>query len=136
MILRRLAGGGESYGAVIRGPAYVPLWLAQLVSSFGDTLHYIALDIPVYELTGQGAAAAVLVAVEVVPILLLAPVAGVIIDRFSRKAVLHRPDEAIAAQHRARWTARRRMSRRIGNAPVAPFVASHRIASISTGDPI
>ena len=88
MILRRLAGVSESYGAVIRSPAYAPLWLAQLVSSFGDTLHYIALLLLVYELTGQGAAVAVLVAAEVVPILPLAPVAGVIIDRFSRKAVL------------------------------------------------
>ena len=88
MILRRLATVGQSYDAVVRSPAYFPLWLAQLVSSFGDTLHYIALVVLVYELTGQGAAVAVLVAAEVAPILLLAPIAGVIIDRFSRKAVL------------------------------------------------
>ncbi len=97
MIGRRLANVGRSYRAVIQSPAYFPLWLAQLVSSFGDTLHYIALVILVYELTGQGAAVAVLVAAEVVPILLLAPVAGVVIDRFSRKAVLIGADLGRAA---------------------------------------
>jgi hypothetical protein len=44
-------------------------WLGQLASSFGDTLHYIALVILVYQLTGQGIAVAGLVAAEVVPVL-------------------------------------------------------------------
>lgn len=39
-------------------------------------------------LTGQGAAVALLVAAEILPVLLLGPVAGVVIDRFPRKAVL------------------------------------------------
>lgn len=77
-----------SYSAVIRSPSYFPLWLSQLISNFGDTLHYIALVVLVYQLTGQGIAVAGLVAAEIVPVLLLGPVAGVIIDRFSRKAVL------------------------------------------------
>lgn len=51
-------------------------------------MHYIALVVLVFQLTGQGLAVAGLVAAEVVPVLLLAPVAGVIIDRFSRKAML------------------------------------------------
>jgi MFS family permease len=42
----------------------------------------------VFQLTGQGVAVAALVAAEVIPVLLLGPVAGVLIDRFSRKAVL------------------------------------------------
>lgn len=77
-----------AYGRVARSPSYSPLWLGQLVSSFGDTLHYIALVILVLQLTGQGLAVAALVAAEVVPTLLLGPVAGVVIDRFSRKTVL------------------------------------------------
>src|SRR5439155_19096873 len=52
------------------------------------TLHYIALVVLVFQLTGQGLAVAGLVAAEVVPVLVLGPVAGVVIDRFSRKAVL------------------------------------------------
>lgn len=97
MILRRLTDVAGSYREVIRSPSYFPLWLSQLVSSFGDTLHYIALVVLVYQLTGQGAAVAVLVAAEIIPVLLLAPVAGVVIDRFSRKAVLIGADLARAA---------------------------------------
>lgn len=88
MIKHRLGQTVRSYADVARSPSYFPLWLSQLVSSFGDTLHYIALVVLVYQLTGQGTAVAVLVAAEVVPVLLLGPVAGVVIDRFSRKGVL------------------------------------------------
>ncbi len=87
----------RSYAGVARSPSYFPLWLSQLVSSFGDTLHYIALVVLVYQLTGQGAAVAVLVAAEVVPVLILGPFAGVIIDRFDRKAVLIGADLVRAA---------------------------------------
>src|SRR5712691_11475901 len=84
----RLGGVATSYGAVISSRRYFPLWLGQLVSNFGDSLHYIALVVLVFQLTGQGLAVAGLVAAEIVPVLLLAPIAGVIIDRFSRKSVL------------------------------------------------
>lgn len=84
----RLIGVLRAYGSVARSPRYFPLWFGQLISNFGDTLHYIALVVLVYRLSGQGAAVAVLVAAEAVPVLLLGPVAGVIIDRFSRKGVL------------------------------------------------
>ncbi|MGI8477180.1 MAG: MFS transporter, partial [Thermomicrobiales bacterium] len=78
----------RSYAGVVRGRSYFPLWLSQLVSNFGDTLPYIALVVLVFQITGRGAAVAVLVAAEIVPILLLGPLAGVVIDRFSRKGVL------------------------------------------------
>ncbi len=77
-----------AYGNVVRSRTYFPLWLGQLLSSFGDTLHYIALVVLVFRLTGQGLAVAGVVAAEVVPTLLLGPIAGVVIDRFSRKTVL------------------------------------------------
>src|SRR4051812_15322663 len=88
MGLDRFRRGAGAYGDVVRSRSYFPLWLGQLLSSFGDTLHYIALVVLVFQLTGQGIAVAGLAAVEVVPILLLGPVAGVVIDRLSRKAVL------------------------------------------------
>ena len=83
--LRDVAG---NYYRVIRSPSYSPLWLAQLLSSFGDTLHYVAVVVLVYQISGQGMAVAALVAAEVVPVLLLGPLAGVVIDRYSRKGVL------------------------------------------------
>ena len=93
----RLGGVLRSYAGVARSPSYFPLWLGQLVSNFGDTLHYIALVVLVYNLTGRGAAVAALVAAEIVPALLLAPLAGVVIDRFSRKGVLIASDLVRAA---------------------------------------
>jgi MFS family permease len=87
-VTARLRSVGKDYGQVVRSPSYFPLWLAQLLSGFGDTLHYIALVVLVYQLTGEGTAVAVLVAAEILPVLLLAPIAGVVIDRFSRKRVL------------------------------------------------
>src|SRR5437879_13419160 len=93
----RLGKVATSYGAVISSRRYFPLWLGQLVSNFGDTLHYIALVVLVFQLTGQGLAVAGVVAAEGLPVLLLGPVAGVIIDRFSRKALLIGADLARAA---------------------------------------
>ena len=87
-MVERLAGATRAYARVATSPTYFPLWLGQLISNFGDTLHYIALVVLVFRLTGQGLAVAGLVAAEVVPVLVLGPVAGVVIDRFSRKAVL------------------------------------------------
>lgn len=87
-IQTRLADVLRSYARVARSPSYFPLWLGQLLSSFGDTLHYIALVVLVFELTGRGVAVAILVAAEIVPTLVLGPLAGVVIDRFSRKGVL------------------------------------------------
>jgi MFS family permease len=96
-IIQRLGGVAQSYANVARSPTYFPLWLGQLISSFGDTLHYIALVVLVFELTGRGVAVAALVAAEIVPVLLLGPIAGVIIDRFSRKGVLIASDLVRAA---------------------------------------
>lgn len=87
-IAGRLGRVGGAYGSVVRSRRYFPLWLGQLISNFGDTLHYIALVVLVFQITGRGVAVAGLVAAEVIPVLLLGPVAGVIIDRFSRKRVL------------------------------------------------
>ncbi len=86
--MKRIRAVTASYVDVVRAPSYFPLWLAQLISAFGDTLHYIALVVLVFQLTGRGVAVAGLVAAEIIPVLLLGPVAGVVIDRFSRKGVL------------------------------------------------
>lgn len=81
-----------AYGDIVRSRRYFPLWLGQLISNFGDTLHYIALVVLVFQFTGRGVAVAGLVASEIIPVLVLGPVAGVIIDRFSRKRVLMAAD--------------------------------------------
>lgn len=59
-------------------------------------MNYVALVVLVFRLSGSGLAVSITVALEVVPVLLLAPVAGVIIDRFPRKAILIASDLARA----------------------------------------
>ncbi len=86
----------RQYSRIIGSRAYFPLWLGQLVSNFGDTLNYVALIVLVYRLSGSGLAVSVTVALEVIPVLLLAPIAGVVIDRFPRKAILITSDLARA----------------------------------------
>ncbi|MBF6614569.1 MAG: MFS transporter [Chloroflexi bacterium] len=87
----------RQYGKIIASRSYFPLWLGQLVSNFGDTLNYIALVVLVFRLSGSGLAVSVTVLFEIVPLLLLAPVAGVVIDRFPRKAILVASDLTRAA---------------------------------------
>ena len=67
----------RAYGNVIPSPSYFPLWVGQFLSSFGDTLHYIALVVLVFQLTGQGLAVAGVAVAEIVPVLLLGLVDGV-----------------------------------------------------------
>jgi predicted MFS family arabinose efflux permease len=55
-LAQRLGGVFGAYADVIRSRRYFPLWLGQLLSSFGDTLHYIALVVLVFRLSGQGLA--------------------------------------------------------------------------------
>lgn len=64
------------------------LWLATLVSSLGDWLGMVALNLFVFNLTGSATALAGLLAVQAVPALLLGPLAGVMVDRLSRRHVM------------------------------------------------
>ena len=50
-VSERVRGVGHACVDVVRSPSYFPLWLGQLISNFGDTLHYVVL---VYELTRRG----------------------------------------------------------------------------------
>ncbi len=76
------------YWTILQNHRYFPLWLGQLVSSLGDTLNYIALVVYVYQLTGSGFDLSKLSIYQILPILLISPVAGVAIDRFPRKNIL------------------------------------------------
>src|SRR6266849_9203916 len=77
-----------SYARLLRNRRYFPLWLGQLISNLGDTLHYIALVVWVYQRTGSSLVVAGTMLFVVVPVILIAPIAGVVIDRLPRKAVL------------------------------------------------
>jgi dTMP kinase len=70
--------------------AFFRLWLAQVVSALGDWLGFLAITILAASLgSGSGGAAVGLVmSARIIPGFFLAPVAGVMIDRWDRKRVM------------------------------------------------
>src|SRR5580765_1042167 len=66
------------------------LWLAQVVSSMGDWLGFLAITILAARVGGKSSSAAVglVMAARIAPGFFLAPVAGVLIDRWDRKRVM------------------------------------------------
>ncbi len=83
--------------AVFALPGYRRLWAARTVSQWGDVVQTVTLALLVYELTGSGFGVAAVVAAEALPVLLLAPVAGALVDRLPRVRVMVAADLARAA---------------------------------------
>lgn len=69
-------------------PQFGRLFFAHAVSRAGDAFNTVALVILVFQLTGSGIGVAGTVAFEVVPLLLFAPIAGVLVDRLPRRSVM------------------------------------------------
>ena len=74
--------------AVLARPAYRRLWTAQTISRWGDVFNTVALAVLVYQLTGSGLGVTGVVAAEILPVLLLAPAAGALIDRLPAVKVM------------------------------------------------
>lgn len=64
------------------------LFLAHTVSRAGDAFNTVALVVLVFELTGTGRGVAGAVIFEVLPVLLLSPVAGLAADRLPRRTLM------------------------------------------------
>ena len=75
-------------GSVLANPGYRRLFAAQTVSRWGDTFNLVALVVLVFRLTGSGLGVSGVVVAEIAPVLLLAPVAGVVADRLPRVRVM------------------------------------------------
>src|SRR5579859_3771046 len=71
--------------ATLRSRDFALVWLAGLISLTGDWLLMIGLPIYTYTLTGSALATSIMFMAAVVPQLLLGSVAGVFVDRWSRK---------------------------------------------------
>ncbi len=84
------------YVRILRNDRYRPVWFAQVVSNLGDTFHYVALVVLLFRLTGSGGALAVLALAQIIATLTLGPLAGVIVDRLNRRAVMIGADVARA----------------------------------------
>ncbi|MBN1370657.1 MAG: MFS transporter [Anaerolineaceae bacterium] len=73
---------------VLSKPAFSVLWLSETISLIGDRILMIALINMVYEWSGSAAAVSTLSLIKAVPALALGTVAGVFVDRWSRKWVM------------------------------------------------
>jgi predicted MFS family arabinose efflux permease len=64
------------------------VWLAGFISDAGDWLLFIALPVVVYDLTGSALGTSLALLVELMPGILLAPLAGWCADRWDRRRML------------------------------------------------
>ena len=73
---------------LLRQPAYRRLWLARTVSQVGDVAQFTTLALLIVALTGSGLGVSAVVLAEIVPVLLIAPLAGSLVDRLPRVQVM------------------------------------------------
>src|SRR5689334_23825833 len=80
----------QNYIAMLRRrPGYLRLWVAQAVSLLGDWFTTIALSALVARYSnGSGFAVSLLLLARFTPPLFVGPMAGVLVDRLNRKALL------------------------------------------------
>jgi len=74
--------------SLLRRPAYRRLWLARTISQVGDVAQFTTLALLIVALTGSALGVSAVVLAEIVPVLLLAPVAGSLVDRLPRVRVM------------------------------------------------
>ena len=73
------------------------LWYGQIVSQLGDWFNLITLQVLLLQLTGSALAIAGIIIAQMIPLVVLSPIAGTIVDRFSRKRVMIIADLSRAA---------------------------------------
>ncbi|MDQ6839430.1 MAG: MFS transporter [Actinomycetota bacterium] len=83
--------------AVLRSAPFRRLFAARTASRWGDTFNTIAIVILVYRISGSGVSVAATVIFEIVPVLAFGFVAGAVVDRMPRIAIMVSADLARAA---------------------------------------
>src|SRR5262245_33555076 len=82
------AGPPPSMFAVFRNRDFRYLWTAQLVSTIGSSLTDLAAGILVFQKTQSALAVGLMLMATAIPSLVVGLVAGVFVDRFSRKKIM------------------------------------------------
>src|SRR5258708_31775199 len=80
--------------SVLASSGYRRLWAARTVSEWGDIAQFTVVSLLVFHLTGSGLGVSGVVVAEIVPVLLLAPLAGPLVDRLPRVTVVIAADLA------------------------------------------
>ena len=82
--------------SVLRQPAFARLWSAQLVAQLGEAIALVAMPLLVYALTGSAELLSLIFVLQLVPRVVLAPIAGMLADRLDRRRVILSADVARA----------------------------------------
>ena len=74
---------------VLKDRNFLCLWVAQIISNFGDRLTQMALVALIYQRTpGSAIALAKLISFTVIPVFLIGPIAGAWVDRLNKRNVM------------------------------------------------
>jgi len=115
------------YRALLHGNRdFRTLWLGEIVSFLGDWFNTIALYTIVQELSGKGMAVAGILVGKTLPVFLVAPVAGPLVDRWNRRTLLVASDLV-----RAVLVVGLIVAHRAGNLPL--LYACHVLTVAATG---
>lgn len=82
------ADPAQGDGVRLWNTSFLLLWQGQLVSAMGDAVYAIALGFWILAVTGSTAMMGTLMAVSTLPRILVAPFAGVVVDRSDRKRII------------------------------------------------
>lgn len=64
------------------------LWFGQIVSQLGDWFNVVALYALLFELTGSATVVAGMMVMQLLPVALVGPISGVVVDRFDRRRIM------------------------------------------------
>lgn len=78
----------EELGLIRRNGHFRRLWIAELLSIFGDWFNTIALYTAAEQLIGTSEAVGLVLIAKSLPVLLVSPIAGSLVDRFSRRRLM------------------------------------------------
>jgi MFS family permease len=67
---------------------YRLLWFGQIVSQLGDWFNSVAIYALLLELTGSATSVALMIIVQFLPMAVIGPVAGVVVDRVNRRRLM------------------------------------------------
>jgi MFS family permease len=81
---------------VLAIPAFRRLWLAQLGSQLGEAIALVAMPLLVYGLTGSAELLSLIFILQLLPRVVLAPIAGLLADRLDRRQIILGADLARA----------------------------------------
>jgi len=84
----------KNYGDVLKNRDYLYLWTGSIISNIGNRIHFIALMVYVYNLTGRALDLGMLMIVMAVPNFLLSPIMGVLADRMDKRKLMIASDIA------------------------------------------